>query len=128
MKEIDLGNGMKQIVLTEEEEKDLHQILEQTKTVIYERFGIDVVKRNYWDSHGRLIPWTDDSGRKQKTIKNCHIKIVKVITKHHFKYSGDTETEKWEIYINGVKDNGDCYGYSQRDPKRINIKMIYGWG
>lgn len=128
MKEIDLGNGIKQIVLTKEEQEDLHQVISETKEVIFEKFGINVVKRNYWDSHGKLIPWEDDFGHKQKTIKNCHIKIEKIIRKEHWKYSGDSETEFWNVYINGVKDNGDCYGYCQTDSKKVNIKMIYGWG
>ena len=64
--------------------------------IIYDK-QVDLLEvSNVWDSHGSLIPWENDEGKKTQTFRNKHIRIEKVVKEifdHLFQF--------YVLYIDG---------------------------
>ena len=103
------------------------KINELSRKVMDQWPKVDIKLMYYWDSHGRLIPWENNQGKKSETIKGAKVKVEEVVKAIG---SNDITYEEWQVFVNDKKvDALDCNGY-RGDPKAqcIIFKMIVGQG
>lgn len=97
------------------------------KTIIDNEVFKKVVVKNFWDAHGKEIPWEDDTGKTSHTFTNAKVLLEKVTRVYHFEYTGDSEFETYELTVNDKKYTGDivsCKG----NVDRLVIKACIGAG
>ena len=82
---------------------------------------------NFWDSHGRNIPFPGYKGQKTARIRNCNIKIIKKTFDIYWEHSDMSSHEDWGLFVNGEKIPGSVIGYSG-SVENLRIKLCVGAG
>lgn len=100
------------------------KITELGRKTLYEGLRQKVQLKYYWNSHGKLIPWENDNGKKSESFKMTKVKIEEV-QKQLYDY---TFTE-WQVSLNGQKVNSlGCCQYGTTSNGTLVLKMILGEG
>lgn len=100
----------------------------KSRQVLIQKEQIKVYITFFWNSHGKLIPWTCD-GKKSKTMSNVNVRIedVKETIKWDSEHSFDTNY--WDLLVNEKHIPGDCCSYTYNpELRKLTVKQIVGCG
>lgn len=109
---------------------ELKRTNEKTE-VLFTKQGVDVEVEFFWDSHGKMIPWSIEIDGKEKK-SYCRVKACVWIIKRTFTMMG-TDWETWSVRIrtekDGLKKFDEVKKYSYNPNNNIlRIKSVVGWG
>ena len=83
---------------------------------------------NFWDSHGKNIPFPGYKDQKTARIRNCNVKIIKRTFDIHWNDEmKPTSHEQWSLFVNGEKIVGDVISY-KGSVENLKIKLCVGAG
>ena len=105
------------------------EIKEISKKVIFQsKRNIDTVEIKYfWDSHGTLTPFTNDEGKKSKTLHNVDFRVERITQELYMEHVPVQTFEQDVVYINGVRQNWGVHNFSGTYAK-LRVKAVVGWG
>lgn len=105
------------------------EVLSKKEKILFEKEECNVKASFYWDSHGKLIPWENEEGKKNIIQKNCKVKVNQLKQKIDYGFDKPYDIETWTLYVNGKEIEGDVNGYNYNpNTNTINLKLILGWG
>jgi len=95
----------------------------QKEEVIWE--GHITTIRYFWDSHGRMVPFTCNNLYEYK-CPPTKVKLIKKTWTDHFEHSEPSDWEMWKLQCADIPEeflSGDVSGI-----KNGIVTMVVGWG